>query len=466
MMAVSAVVVIIFLSVLLIQKQGSEKVPVTNNPENVEPVATQNGKCQLADDQAYFDEAVNKPDMDLCGCIKEYAVGQACKGASGQATLNQQAIEQLDERICDEILDPAHKENCRSVVVGKIEHMQDQNKEGLAYTYINNNNNEKAIAILQEMISEDPEDTQALINIALAYSNQAIYDSLDDKEKASNIDEALASIKKAQAIEPDNSETYRMEAFIYESADKLPQAMVAYEKAIEMFPNDVALLSGLGHVESMAGYIKKAMETFELAAKLDTKLEYPAPWANLCRLQAGDSSLHTKALETCQKVIDMEAANANSRSEAYQIMAQILVMQGEIDLALDKLQQAIAMAPTNDNVYVSLASAYSKKNDWVSAEEMANKALKINGAKTAAHLELAKALYGQKKLVEALVSVERGLAGLESDVSVLLPSKPRIEMELDYLASKIHSEKGDERNAEKYKTEGDELAKMLNISLE
>ncbi len=421
--------------------------------------------CTLKDDISYYEEAMKTQNLEFCNCIESISDRQVCMTDTEQNFYHEQAIAQVDEQLCEKLINPTRKEACLSVVKESYDHLLANNKEQLAYTYLINGNDEKAIDVLESMLKENGDDYESLTELSLAYANQVIYGGLSEDQKKSNIEKALAYAKKAQQLDPNNPEGYRVEGFALEAEGKLPEALGVYELALEKFPNDILLLTGKGHIESMAGYLLQAMKTFELAASLDTNAQHSAVWANLCRLQANDSSTFQKAVETCQKVVDMQHAPQNHKSESLQIIAQIYIFGGKYDEALDTLRIAEVLSPRNDNVYVSMALAYNKKLEGEKAEEVARQALSINNQKTSAYYELAQALYLQKKNEEALESALRGLEVLDTDVSLLLPSKPRVEMDLSILISKIYSEKGDETSAQKYREQAEEIAKILNISL-
>jgi tetratricopeptide (TPR) repeat protein len=443
---------------LFINREGGDDKNVSNSDGDEKTL------CNLSGDQEYFQAALAQGDMQQCQCIGDESIEQVCMTATEQSVLYQQAIAQVDDRICENLQLEEQRDACLNVVREKAEYLGKENKEQLSYTYLNNHNDEKAIAVLEEMISENQNDAKSLINISLAYANQVIYGSLNDEQKNNNINKALVSIKKAQELETNNPEAYRVEGFIYEAAEKLEEALDVYDLALQKFPKDILLLNGRGHAENMLGYIKGAIATFESATELDVNMQYAAPWMNLCRLQSGDSSLFEKSMENCQKVIDMKNANANYKSEALQIMAQILMVQNNFSQALDKLNYASILSPRNDNVYVALAKAYNGKEDGEMAEQMARKALEINNLKTVAHLELANALYVQKRHDDAINSISIGLGAIDKDVSLLLPSKSKIKMDLNYLASDIYAQKGDGESAQRHKSQGDEIAKTLNLN--
>lgn len=420
--------------------------------------------CELENDQAYFEVALSKGDMSQCQCMTDVESKNRCLQSTEQAILYQQAIAQVDNRICAELKVEEQKNACNNVVNSKKEYLGSNNAEQLAYTYLYNHNDKEAIVILEKMLSKNNEDVKSLINVAFAYSNQVIYGSLTDEQKKSNINKALASAKKAQELDSNNSEAYRAEGFAYEAAERLDEALDVYISALQKFPQDILLLNGRGHVESMLGFLRNAIETFELATSLDSNMQHPAAWMNLCRLQAGESISLGKAKENCQKVSDMDTSNANEKSEALQVIAQILLIQNQSDKALDKLKYARTLSPMNDNIYSTMASVYNKKGDGMMAEQMAKKSLDINEFKTSAYFELANGFYNQKKYDEAIVEAKKGLAVIDKDVSLLLPNKPKMKMDMYYLLHDAYNGKGDQKSAQSYKALANENAKILNLN--
>ncbi|WP_409969199.1 hypothetical protein RFF05_04475 [Bengtsoniella intestinalis] len=102
-------------------------------------------------------------------------------------------------------------------------------RNDVAATYSNLNNFEKSLPILEEILNEDPNDTNALSNYALTILK------IDAKK---NFDEAVGCYQKIICLDPLNTKAYNMLGMIHYETSKYTLAYLYYLKMFELNSNE------------------------------------------------------------------------------------------------------------------------------------------------------------------------------------------------------------------------------------
>ena len=125
--------------------------------------------------------------------------------------------------------------------------------------------------LIAEAIELDPNYATAHALLAEALYSQAIlgWTEFTDRELSRGGDEA----RKAIALAPDEPDGYRALGRILLARAEYEQAQNALKRAIEINPSDANALALSGSVQSFSGEIAGAIDSLELALKLDPLLE-------------------------------------------------------------------------------------------------------------------------------------------------------------------------------------------------
>ena len=125
--------------------------------------------------------------------------------------------------------------------------------------------------LIAEAIELDPNYATAHALLAEALYSQAIlgWTEFPDRELSRGGDEA----RKAIALAPDEPDGYRALGRILLARAEYEQAQNALKRAIEINPSDANALALSGSVQSFSGEITGAIDSLELALKLDPLLE-------------------------------------------------------------------------------------------------------------------------------------------------------------------------------------------------
>ena len=125
--------------------------------------------------------------------------------------------------------------------------------------------------LIAEAIELDPSYATARALLAEALYSQAVlgWTEFTDRELSHGADEA----RKAIALAPDEPDGYRALGRILLARAEYDQAKNALKRAIEINPSDANALAGWGAAQSITGQIVEAIDSLELALKLDPTLE-------------------------------------------------------------------------------------------------------------------------------------------------------------------------------------------------
>ena len=119
---------------------------------------------------------------------------------------------------------------------------------------------EESIQLYTKALKEDPNNIDIISDRGVAYLN------LSQKK------ECFEDLNKALQLQPDYAYRYACRAFAKKHFGDLDGAIIDYEKAVELDPEDTIAHNNLGLLLEQKGYQKKAQERFDKADKL-SKLE-------------------------------------------------------------------------------------------------------------------------------------------------------------------------------------------------
>ena len=191
------------------------------------------------------------------------------------------------------------------------------------------------------------------------------------------------------------------------------------------------------------------------AADLDIENKNARIYSNLCRIQA--NTLETdEAIKHCNIVLTIEAASPIELSQAHSILGDLFQKVGDSERAKKHLFEAETIFPNDTNVKVALAKFYRAQEEFSLAVEYASQAIALNQTKTVAYSQRAYALYRLGEYDAAISDVEKGLAVLEKDQSLLPTYRPAEKRSLYYTLANIYHVTGNNEKAGESKRLGDE----------
>jgi tetratricopeptide (TPR) repeat protein len=186
---------------------------------------------------------------------------------------------------------------------------------------------EEAIASYDKALEFKPDDHEAWYNRGNPLGN------------LERFEEAIASYDKAIELKPDYHQAWYNRGHALGNLERFEEAIASFDKAIEVKPDYHQAWSMRGLASSRIGRYDEALANHNEALKLQPK--EPLLWTNQGIVLAR-SGRYEDALASCDKALELQA---NDESGFYG-KACCYALQGDVDLAVENLQQAINRNPS------------------------------------------------------------------------------------------------------------------------
>lgn len=419
--------------------------------------------CNYANDKDVYKDAITNKNINTCSCIVEKVLQDKCKATVIDINLYDQALTQLDEKICEKIRNEIKQGACHDVIQSSISQLQKSDPEYLARIYVSAHN-EKAVEELEQITQVDEKNVNVHIALSLAYAEKGLKEQEQGEDQLMYVEKSIKSAQKAIDLDKRNSEAYRVLGYAYEIKPDMTKAIASYDKAIELDEKNSMAYAGRGHVYRMIGILDQAVVDFQKAAELDKNNENVFIYSNLCNLEYSRSN-NEEAIKNCRTVTQIKNTDPVFQSETYQTMAQIFMDKNELQQAMDYLLKAKTLTPNDANLYVTFAQLNLKEGKYKQAEIHAKEAIDLSPLKAIGYLRFAHALYMQDKFNEAVEIAKKGIDLVNEDVSLLQPSKPAVKRDLNYAIANSYRQLGNTQKEQQYNQEA-EKAFGYNNSLE
>ncbi len=226
----------------------------------------------------------------------------------------------------------------------------------------------QSIPIYEKAVAVDPE-------FALAYADMGIaYFWLGYQSKAREYLQKALDLSDRVS----DRERYFIQGFFYEGSEKTyDKSIEAYNKLLELYPDDNDGNNQLGLVYSLIEEWDKAIEPF--ISCIQRKDEVIWPYLNLSIVYRA-KGLYDKAKE----VLEYYLNNISDNAEIHNQLALTYLCQKKYDLALVEVDKALSMDPDNYFYFLTKGNIYHCKGDFIKAEKEYQKVLELE--EKAAHL--------------------------------------------------------------------------------
>lgn len=194
----------------------------------------------------------------------------------------------------------------------------------LAFTALVENQNKRALELLNPVLQEEPDMVEALYGRGAAYYHLQEYDK------------AIKDLLKTLSIRPDHTGALYTLGCVYETTDDLKQAEYYFKKVLQYEENHRYAKMKLGLVYRLLNEPGKAKPLF------DQLIDF-----------------YTKALET--------TTGDKTRSLLLSALADIYVTAGNLAEAEKNLKAAIALDPRTPGLHFDLAEVYDARNELLNA---------------------------------------------------------------------------------------------------
>jgi len=241
-------------------------------------------------------------------------------------------------------------------------------QRGLANSLLGDNQIEAALAQYKQVADADPQDAQAYIRMQEIYRRQGKYT------------EAMATLKKAEALVQDSVEIPYNEALLNEAQGKFDEAIQILQTLVDKNPKSIATMTSsernnrsvflerLGTIYRESGRNQQAIETFRRMIEL------------------GDESAergYSQVIDTYREDKQWNMATQTARDAVKALpkdRAMRLVLAGQL-ADNSKADEGIAMAKAelknsseDRDVYLALSQIYARLRRWSDADDALNKA--------------------------------------------------------------------------------------------
>lgn len=329
----------------LLKAENEFKTAVTLQPDSEDAVATLAYLYNEEGDPARAAEVLNKvPEGDRSGKVYS-ALGYTYE----QGKDYKKAIEAYKKSLQ---LDPDNLDTQRS----------------LAQNLMNDNQSEAALEQYKQIVEGDPHDAQSYQRIAEIYRRDGKFDM------------ALDALRKAQAEVPDSQEIPYNIAVIYQAQGKFEEAenllndlLQKSEKTDNNYSageknNRAIFLERLGSVYRDSGKTQMAVDTFRRMIPLGDDSATRAYQQMIDTLR--DGKQYSQATTVAQEAV---AKLPNDRNLKL-VLAGQLADSGKLEEGLKLASSLLKGGPEDRDVYVAIATIYSRAKRWPEAEQNIAKA--------------------------------------------------------------------------------------------
>lgn len=271
---------------------------------------------------------------------------------------------------------------------------------------------------LEAATKQDSADMMAQVGLISSYLKKG------DTAKAKD---ALAVLEQKQ---PNNPATYNIKGFLLQAMKDIPGARKAFERSIELQPNNIGAVSQLARLDVMENKPADARARFEALTKKDPKNiraymllaqlldETKAPQADIRsayeRGISADTSvndirvpyvvwlLRNGDTKTALTVAQQAAAALPASLDAQRLLARTALAAGDKNQALSLFGKLQAAEPNNPMNLVELADAQRANSDIASAEKSLRSAISMKPDLVEAYERLAGILERDQRQSELL----------------------------------------------------------------
>ena len=187
---------------------------------------------------------------------------------------------------------------------------------------------------------------------------------LDARSKAAGrrFAEAIRVYERLLSLAPGDADALAHLAQLHAWTGNYDQAIVLYREAISRRPVDPGLESDLADVLTWTNRLEEAERLYEKVLARDAHHHEALKGLARARLLRGDpasaATVIDRALELYPKDVDLHVERA-----------RMLSQKGQLDGAVQELQQTVALAPSDPDVLRHLAETYQQKQDWPNAQD-------------------------------------------------------------------------------------------------
>jgi len=195
------------------------------------------------------------------------------------------------------------------------------------------------------------EETLGRYTIAHNSGCSMVYNNLGDAlSQKGQMDEAIVNFQKALEIKPDYAEAHSNLGVALFQKGQVDEAIVQYQEALEIKPNYAKAHSNLGVALSQKGQVDEAIVQYQGALELNPNDADAYTNLGVALLKKGQVD---EAMVQYQKALEINPNYA----EAHSNLGVVLFQKGEVDEAIAQFQEALRLKPDFTAAQNNLAKA-------------------------------------------------------------------------------------------------------------
>lgn len=272
---------------------------------------------------------------------------------------------------------------------------------------------ENALSLLQDMARQAPKLAAVHQYLGIAWARQH------------NLPQAISALKEAQRLAPHSSDIHSSLAQVYLAQGSLDLAIAEGNAAIESNPKNVSALRALADAHLLAGDAKRAQEFLREVLTLlpgDPIVHHRLGVVSRAQHRATEAMAHfEQALEKAPKLV-----------EALEQIVAILVSQGKVPQARERVGRQVAMYPQDPRLLNLLGEVLVKSQNFPEAEAAFKKAMALDGTLLSTYANLGVLYTRQGKVEEAIREFETIVAKSPQQLSALMILGMLHEQRKDY----------------------------------
>lgn len=211
-------------------------------------------------------------------------------------------------------------------------------------------NSKDKIELYKIKLQEEPDNPDFYYELAKAYS------------ELESLDEAILTFQKAIELNCQHVKSYIELANLLFAVDRIDKAIDILQLGIDYNPDNSSLYYLLEQIYELLGEYELASETLKSILAFD--MNYIKAFEALGRLAIFQSN-HNEALEWLNKLIEIDSKNVNGHI----YLANIHRKKRNFDTAINHLNSALEIAPDNLDIYNDMGLVYLESKDFEKAKE-------------------------------------------------------------------------------------------------
>jgi tetratricopeptide (TPR) repeat protein len=217
-----------------------------------------------------------------------------------------------------------------------------------------------------------------------------------------SVNEAMVHYQKALQIKPDCVDAHINLGTALLQKGNVAEAIAHYQKALQIKPDSPEAHNNLGNALLKIGNVDEAIAPFQRALQIKPDFAEAHNNLGIALLQKGKVD---EAIVHYQKALQIKPDFA----EAHNNLGNALVQKGSVDEAIAHYQKALQINPGYAEAHNNLGNALLQKGKVAEAIVHYQKALQINPDYAEAHLNLANALLKKGRVAEAITHLQKTL---------------------------------------------------------